>query len=411
MRILLLTQHFPPQAGVLAARWDWLSRSLAQAGHQVEVVTPVWRTNVTRAKSPASPSPAHPDGVRVHAVRSVVPGFGLVRRLLNEAAVSVQAVVVSLRIPHVDVVVATVPSLPTLPVGWLVSRVRRVPLVLDLRDAWPELLSDWRTWSDDGSGRIVRGPLVVPIGNALMAALARSYTWFQQQAEAVVVTTDSLLGLARERGLPTVELVRNVVAPDAPDSMPLPATHGGGLRVLYLGNIGRAQLLATAVRAAGIVRDQGADITVRLIGVGAQLDAVRRLSEWLGAPVESLGRVERENVAEHYAWADTVLVLLRDWPAMQQTVPSKLYEALWVGKHISASLAGEAARLVNTTGAGDVVPPQDPEALARLWLDLIEDPARLQVSSTARAWLAEHDDPNVQAARFERLLKDVVGHG
>lgn len=344
-------------------------------------------------------------------MRSVVPGFGLFRRLLNEAAVSVQVVLVSLSVLRIDAVVATVPSLPTLPVGWLVSRLRGVPLVLDLRDAWPELLCNWRTWSDDGVGRSLPGPMPVPVGNALVRGLAGSYTWFQQQADAVVVTTDGLVGLARERGLPTAEVVRNIVPPDAPDSLPPPAIHGDGLHVLYLGNIGRAQLLATAVRAARIVRDQGADITVRLVGVGAQLDAVRRLTERLGAPVELRGRVEREDIAEHYAWADTVLVLLRDWPAMQQTVPSKLYEALWVGRHISASLAGESAELVKLTGAGDVVPPEDPEALARLWLDLIADPARLQVASTARVWLAAHDDPEAQAAQFERILRDVVGRG
>lgn len=52
-------------------------------------------------------------------------------------------------------------------------------------------------------------------------------------------------------------------------------------------------------------------------------------------------------------------VQLRDWEPFAWTVPSKLYEALATGKHVTAILAGEAADIVRSTGAGDVVAPGD----------------------------------------------------
>ena len=57
------------------------------------------------------------------------------------------------------------------------------------------------------------------------------------------------------------------------------------------------------------------------------------------------------------------------------------------GIHISGVVRGETARLITELGAGDIVPPNDPSALARLWIELARDRARLEVSEKGKRWV------------------------
>ena len=55
-----------------------------------------------------------------------------------------------------------------------------------------------------------------------------------------------------------------------------------------------------------------------------------------------------EDAAAQYAWADTLVVALRpDWPSFRHTVPSKTYEVLAVGRHVTGMVTGEAARTLD----------------------------------------------------------------
>jgi glycosyltransferase involved in cell wall biosynthesis len=90
------------------------------------------------------------------------------------------------------------------------------------------------------------------------------------------------------------------------------------------------------------------------------------------------------------------------------TVPSKLYEAMVAGRHVSASLFGEAAYVVREADAGDVVPPEDPGALADLWEALAADRTRLDVGGSGRAWVTEHANFDNLAVHYLGLIREVV---
>ena len=114
--------------------------------------------------------------------------------------------------------------------------------------------------------------------------------------------------------------------------------------------------------------------------------------------------VPADQVAAHYAWADSVLVSLQDWPSMELTVPSKLYEVMATGRHVSVAAAGAAGRIVKASRSGDVVPPQDPAALARLWQELAADRDRLVVTGGG-PWLEAHASCSALLDRYEAVLE------
>jgi len=182
------------------------------------------------------------------------------------------------------------------------------------------------------------------------------------------------------------------------------------LRALYMGNLGRSQGLDHVVRVAARLRDAGVDVRVRLVGHGAERARLEALNRRLGSPVDIRGQVPAGEVAEHYAWADTTIVSLRPWAPFEWTVPSKLYELLASGRHVTGILGGEAAEILAECGAGHVVPPGDEDDLAALWALLAASPAELDRGERGggREWVERHADYDALAERYLALLAETA---
>lgn len=218
----------------------------------------------------------------------------------------------------------------------------------------------------------------------------------------------SLASSAGGGGVENVHVVRNgadlSVVEEAP---PHPDEEQRELRCVYMGNVGRSQGLDMVVRAAAELQRRGVAISVRIMGHGAHVRELAELAASLQAPVRVSTRIEHSLVRLQYEWADSVIVSLRDWGPFEWTIPSKLYEVLATGRHITGVLSGEAAALVRDNAAGDVVPPGDLEALVQLWERLAADRGLCRQPSRGREWVARHaDDPGL-IARYLEILEDV----
>lgn len=390
MRILLLSHYYAPETGPPQLRWSALVRDLVAAGHEVHVVTPAPHYPTGRllpGEDPAQVGQAHrgEHGETVHRV-AFRPSTGDAGSLLLDQAVAAADTVLTAwhrrRELRPDVVVATVPGLPTALAGRAVATLLRAPLVLEMRDAWPDILGGAASGDRQTPRAAVRAGVVRLVSTGV--------TWLQRSADLVVTTTDSFATTLRGRQVTRVVTVRNAHhgLPDPSTPVPVPRATGP-LRIVYVGTVGRAQGLETAVRAAYLAHHAGVDVTLRVVGTGARLASVRRLARELQAPVEFVGPVTRDQVAEHYEWCDTFLVSLRDWPGLDSTVPSKLYEALALGLHVSASATGETATIVRETGAGFATAPGDAQGLARAWGALAETGPQ-QDTARMRHWVDRH---------------------
>lgn len=416
MKILLLTHYYAPERGAPQERWSALVRRFVDRGHQVQVIAPAPHYPFGHLLPEATHMRAGtthpgPHGETVHRVAFRPYSASTGSRLADEAmaaACAVSAAVTRFGRARPDVVVATVPSLAMLLAGALTARLLRAPFVTDMRDAWPDLLEAVDDWDDTVAQGNRRAMPRQVLKRFTATGAARAVTALQRRAHAVVTTTDSFAARLRSRGIVDVRVVRNgahspVSAPRSRDALA-----GTELRVLYAGTIGRSQGLATAVEAAALAHARGTNIVLRLVGTGAESEALSALARSFKAPVEFLPQLPREQVAEHHAWADTLLVSLRKWPGLLLTVPSKLYEAMSLGIHVSGSLGGEAAEIITATGAGHVSPPEDAEALAKMWTSLAEDRASLQVGDGGRTWVRHHACDDRLARDYERLLEKVA---
>ncbi len=132
------------------------------------------------------------------------------------------------------------------------------------------------------------------------------------------------------------------------------------------------------------------------------------MAEQLKVNAEFYFRRPADALDEHYEWADTALVHLTDWEPLKRAVPSKTYELMSSGLHISGVVAGEAAEIIEKCNAGEVVPPERPEELAALWVHLANNPAALSVGNLGREWV-EKERTEIAPEKLHSFMLSVLG--
>lgn len=280
-----------------------------------------------------------------------------------------------------------------------------------MRDAWPDLLKESGNWNK-GTGKASFRQKALSVG------LLQLVSWFTQrvlyrslrESDAIVATSSELAENLGQRDLimrngttPPIFTIRNVFPAATNFKANCNAGTFGELRVLYAGTIGRAQDLQNAVDALRLCIDQGIDVRLRFVGSGAAKAELQRISRDLGNSVSFEPKHPADGLEEYYKWADTALVHLAGWEPLQRTVPSKVYELMEAGIHISAVAQGEAASIITRLNAGSTVKPNDPEALAELWTQLVKDPCRLRVSEEGARWVEQQ-----RTVETPRTLRKII---
>ncbi len=406
MRIALISHYFWPELGAPSARLLEMGRSWARRGHDVTVVTnfPNHPTGVIPERYRGKPFliERH-DGLRVIRCRTyATPNRGVVRKTLGHLYFMLQAVVQAT--PHLrqaDVLVVSSPTLFAAVAAFVISRRIGVPFVLEVRDLWPAIFVDLG---------VVRNRLAIWMLESLELFLYR-------RSRKVVTVTRAFARDIAARGIDPskIEVIHNGVDLDAfqpgPGDERLRSQLGLGdkLVVLYCGAHGISHALARILEVAERLRaDPG--IHFLFVGEGAEKEGLVARARGLGN-VTFRPAVPRDGVPALYRSADVCLVPLRAVPLFRSFVPSKMFEILACGRPILASLEGEAAEILEASGAAMVVPPEDVDALVESLRRLAADPSlRRDLAARGRPFVAAHYDRDVLAERYLRILEGVV-HG
>lgn len=384
-------EHSPPQR-----RWQSLIPHLVQRGWQMTVVAPVahygFGPDADRSsRGRVGRGRPGPVGETIVRVPYLTARDARLPKLVDQLVTAGGSALRTLTVRGHSVVIVTAPSLPLLASGWLAARLRGKPLVVEMRDAWPNLATE---------AGVLQGRAQRIINRAVESV--------QDRADLVVTVTEGFAETLRERGVRQVRTVRNGVRLEQTPVLDPPPLVRDRLEVLYLGNHGESQRLERLIEAAAQI---GSDMRLTLVGQGSQKPELRRIAAALGAPVRFLGPAYRDEVFELYRQADSLVVSLRDdWKSFEATVPSKTYEVMAVGRHLTAVVRGEAARILQDAGAGDVVGSSAQE-IAGLWRGLIEDRSRLMTDGSGRTWVADNADFADLAERYDSILREVVDNG
>jgi glycosyltransferase involved in cell wall biosynthesis len=235
--------------------------------------------------------------------------------------------------------------------------------------------------------RTARVPLVVHEHNfSEQASRSRSLIdrrWIATRARRVLCVSDSVAEVERSCGVPErlIEVVPNGVRLDA--AWPRGAARaelGIRERSFTIGIVGRLrpekahEVLLEAV--ADLARS-GRDVRLCVVGDGPRRAELQLLAASLGIDSRVTWAGERRDAATLAAAFD-VGVVCSHWEGL----PLAALESMAAGVPLVASAVGGLPTLL-ADGAGVLVPPADPAALATALRSLLDDPAHLE--RTARA--------------------------
>ena len=409
MRVLFLTQFYPPEVGATQLRMHHFARRLAEKGHRVTVVTEL---------------PNHPKGI-------IFPGYGgrlfrrttedgldvirlwvytsprksPLRRILFYLTYMINAIIACLLLARgrYDVVFATSPPLPVIVSAYVVSRFKRCPYVMDVRDLWPAV-------------GVVVGELK---GKTLLRVAERMEEFLYRRAVAITCVTrgfvEYIAGKGTDRGkifyLPNGTMPEVFHPPEVTDKGQVSPSlrRQLGLEYKFLvgfcGNHGVAQGLPSVMEAAHLLRGQE-DVSFLFVGEGPVKQQLLDMKERKNLDnVLMLPQVPIEEISDYINACDVMLVPLAKDEIFSSFIPSKMFDYMACAKPIILAVDGEARAIMEEAGAGVYVEPDNSGALRDTIIELRERPQPLaRMGERGREYVLKHYLRDTQAEKLEGIL-------
>ncbi len=364
IRLLLLTQWFDPEPTFKGLAF---AQELIRQGFDVEVVTGF----------PNYPGGKLYPGYRVRLLqRELINGVKITRvalypshdqsaagRMINYVSFAASALVYCLfRAKRPDVIYAYHPPLTVGITAALTRLFRRIPVVYDVQDMWPDTLRATGMFSNKQA----------------LQAVSLVCHWVYRNIDQIVVLSPGFKQLLIERGVPEkkIEVIYNWCneeALNAPAVKVLDAPlNSNQFQIVFAGNMGKAQSLYTVLDAAKLLQQHNHhNILFTFVGGGIEVDGLKKYSqEQQLQNVCFLPQVSMSDVGSILKAADVLLVHLKKDPLFKITIPSKTQAYMAVGKPILMALDGDAASLIRECNCGEIAIPDDPESIAAAALAL-----------------------------------------
>lgn len=406
MRLLIVSQYFWPET----FRVNDLALGLKERGHDVVVLTGIPNYPGGRwfdGYGLAGPYQDAFQGIPVIRVPLAPRWRGRGWQLaLNYLSFALSASLLgALRIRGAfDLIFVFEPSPITVGLPAIAMKAAKsAPIAFWVQDLWPESL--------EATGA-VRSRLVL----RSVAALARL---IYRHCDRVLVQSPGFIPPITALGVPPSKIAYLpnwaeavyrpvVVSPDAPERQRVPS----GFRVMFAGNIGQAQAFPTILAAAERLRAHP-EIQWVILGDGRERPWVEREIERRGLAgcVKLLGHQPVETMPTYFALADVMLVTLRRDPVFALTIPSRIQSYQACARPIVASLDGQGAEVVRTSGCGMTCPAEDADALADAVLELFRMPCevRERMGAKGRAYFLEHFERERLLDRVEGWVEELAG--
>jgi colanic acid biosynthesis glycosyl transferase WcaI len=408
VKILYVSQYFPPEMGAPAARAAELSRHWARMGHDATVLTGF---------------PNHPTGVvpeewrsrlrhlyyaeTVEDVRVVrtwlwpLPNRKAHERIRNYVSFCVSAAATGLTLHKPDVVIATSPQLLCALSGWWLAFWKRVPFVFEVRDLWPESLAAVGAGSE---------------GTLLHRTLGAIAGFLYRRADRIVVVSPAFKDhLMRHWNVPAekISIVENGVETDLFRFDPAATDVRKQLQledrflICYIGTMGNAHGLETLIAAAEELQTALPNAMFLLIGEGAEKKRIVELAAARGLTnILFLGQRPRERIPAYVSSADLCLVMLKRTELFKTVIPTKLLEYMACGRPVIVAVDGQARQIVEEAGAGVFVEPENSRALVKAILDLAKEPEhRRQMGASGRQYIVNKFSREKTARDYVAVLE------
>lgn len=402
MHILFVTHYFEPDSGAAAVRLSRLAKLLQARGHRVTVLTTMPhypKGEIAADYRGQAVITEEREGLQViRAWLWATPSPKITRRLLGQLSFMVSAAWQGIRLPRPDVVFIEAQPVFTSLAGVFLSRLKRVPYVLNVSDFWPEYL-------------VAVGVLTET------SPIYRVFLWLINQTfrgARRIVGLHPPLSESVERRIGQSEKITTIYNavdlkrfhPDVDDSAFRQAHDLADKKLItFIGTFGTHIDFATMLDVAAHFNDRD-DVTFVFVGTGGQHESIaKRIESGELSRTRWIGWVDHQHMPAVWTASYLTFWATHDHPLYRNTLQAKSYEAMASGTPMIVATEGIIADIIQRSNAGVTVPFKSSAGMIEQIDRLLADEARReQHSRAARAYAEQHFDPEQVAIAYEREL-------
>lgn len=404
MRILILTQFYPPEPTVLPHE---VAKEMIKLGHQVTVVTgfpnyPEGR--IYKGYKQKLYQRESFEGVEIYRL-PLYPNHSasIIKRAVSYLSFAISATLLSpIFVKSVDVIFVYHTLTAAIPAIWL-GFLRRAPFIFNIQDLYPEAITAIKSISDK---------------NFIYKVIGKFSYYIYNKSFFLSVISDGFKNKLIEKGIASEKIevipswVDETIYRPMPEDEELAAKSGlvNHFNILFAGNIGPAQGLNSVLDSASLLIDIK-DIQFVFIGEGvAKGDLIREAHLRKLSNVVFLPRQPAILMPKYYALADVLFVHLMPLPLFELTIPLKTYSYLACGKPILMAVKGDAGVLVQKANAGLLACPSDPQDIADAVKRLYYMPSeeRQALGNNGRVYYLKNLRMEVAGKKYEELFVKTV---
>jgi glycosyltransferase involved in cell wall biosynthesis len=403
MKILFLSDNFPPEVNAAASRVYERACYWIQDNHNVSVITcapnfPLGK--IYEGYHNKWVQREEMNGIHVIRVKTfMAPNKGFMLRTLDFMSYMMMAIIVGIFQEKPDIIISTSPQFFTAVGGWILSKIKRVPFVFEIGDLWPESIKGLGLMSD----------------SFIYKLLEKMELFLYRHSQFIVAQTPAFKENLISRGIHPHKITVILNGVDVNKFKPLTEKDQdiikdyhleGKFIVGYIGTHGMAHDLTKVIDVAKIVETLSPDIMFLFVGDGADKQNVVQYAQSCNVKnVLFLPLQPKSTIHRWWSICDLSLITLKDLDIFKTVIPSKIFEASGMGLPILLfAPEGEASKLVEEGKCGVHVSPQDMEQVTKEIMDLSLNGDRRKELSRAALKVANIYSRERQAKEFMNYI-------
>lgn len=406
MKLLFLTDNFPPEVNAPANRTYEHCKEWVKSGVDVTVITcapnfpkgqvyPGYRNKLVQKETI--------DGIKVIRVWSyITANEGFVKRILDYISFAVMAFFAGLFV-KTDLIVATSPQFFTALAGRWLAFFKGKKWVFEVRDLWPES--------------------IIAVGAMERNRAIRFFEWIEKKlylsADHIIVVTDTFKKKIIGRGIAAekISVFKNGANLELfkPQGKKVELEDKLKLKnktvFAYIGTHGMAHGLSFILDSIKPLEEIHPELAFLFIGDGAEKKNLLKQAEDLGLTnAVFVDSVSKKEVVDYLSVMDVALVNLRKSDTFKTVIPSKIFEAAAMEKPILLGLEGETKGIIEKYDAGICYMPEDQNSFFQAVQKILEKTSYDEKVEGSKKLVADFDRSKIAANMLDCLKKVKEGY-
>jgi len=395
MHILYLHQYFhTPEEGGGTRSYEFAIK-LVSLGHKVTMITSSNEANNTKKII---------EGINVIYLKVPYSNYmSFKRRLLSFISFGLRSIMAGIKVKNCDLVFATSTPLTIAIPGIALSFIKRIPMIFEVRDLWPEvpiqmgviknkLLINILRWFERFTYRYSKH--IIALSPGMMKGVIDAGI----EKDKITMIPNFCNAYFFKPGESNKELLRELAGIDEPI-------------ISYAGAISYANNVELIIDTAEKLQKKGQKVLFVIAGDGSLKQELENKSKNLGLQnVLFLGKINKYEVLELYRKSLAILVLFAKLPVLTTNSPNKFFDAISTGKPVITNMDGWIGSLIEKYNIGFSIDQDDENTLMNAVIEMVnlEENKVKDMELNARKLAVEKFDSDNMVLQLENIFKKVL---